>query len=91
MNILSEILTFSINFTTHIFLFSIVFILQYRLRKNRLGLLIAGSALFLLGPYTFKLITHASFYSNPVFMIGWYSSSYLVLCAYLFVLYCLSF
>ena len=91
MNILNEILRFFINFTTHLYLFSIPFILQYRMRRNRMWLFAPASAAFLLVPYLFRLISSRSFYSSPAFTIGWYSTSYLILCAVLAALYCLSF
>ena len=81
MAVLNEILHFFVNFTTHLVLFSLPFILQYRLRRKRLWLFVPGAAAYLLVPYLFKLLSGRSFYSNPIFKIGWYSASYLILCA----------
>ena len=58
MNILSEILHFFINFTTHLYLFSLPFILQYQLRRKRLWLFIPASAAFLFVPYLFRLVSN---------------------------------
>ena len=91
MAVLNEILHFFVNFTTHLVLFSLPFILQYRPRRKRLWLFVPGAAAYLLVPYLFKLLSGRSFYSNPIFKIGWYSASYLILCAALAALYCLCF
>lgn len=67
------------------------FTLQYKLRKRGIFVLIAGGAVFLLVPYLYRYISHNRFYSAPFFMVGWYSFSYVLLCAALFLIMYFSF
>ena len=91
MPILNEILSFLTNFNIHIYSFTLALMCRFKLRKGRLWILLLGSALVLFVPYVYRRITDLSFYSSFFFMIGWYSISYLVLCAFLFLIFYLSF
>ncbi len=91
MGIINEILRLFTNYTTHILLFSLAFCLLYRLRKNGIWLLIFGGSVYVFVPYFYRFITDTSFYTSFFFTIGWYSISYLLLCAVLFVILYFSF
>jgi len=91
MTVLRKIIGFFLNFNVGIFLFSIVFLCQFKVRKNGWWILLAGGAVFLGLPQIYRLITQNSFYSSFFFMIGWYSVSYLVLLSFLFLIYYFSF
>lgn len=91
MEIVNEILKFFLNFTTHMFLFSVAFMFLFRLRKNGIWIIAFGGVIYLAVPYLYRFITDMRFFSAPFFMIGWYSTSYVLLCAVLFVILYFSF
>ncbi len=91
MAILSEILNLFLNFSTKIFLFNLAFVSRFPLKKGRLWLLVVCGGIFVFLPYFYRLFTEESFYGAFFFKIGWYSFSYLILCALLFLLFYASF
>ncbi len=91
MKVWNEILSFFIGFNLNLSLFSAAFLCRFKLRKNRWWILLVGGLLFLFGPLAYKLIVGHSIYSAPFLNIGWYSTSYLILCAIFFVICYFSF
>lgn len=91
MEVLNEILKFLTTYTTQMFLLSLAFVLQFRLRKRGIFLFVAGGGIYLTTPYIYQAVAGSSFYTSSLFMIGWYSASYVILCAVLFVIIYYSF
>ena len=91
MIILNELTRLLMQFNTQIFIIALLFSANSGLKKYGLIYLILGGLPFFFGPYIYNAVTGLSFYSSWFFKIGWYSTSYLLLCAYLFVLFYLSF
>lgn len=91
MEFFNEVLGFLIGFNTGLYLFAAMFLSRHKLRKNRWWLLLLGSVVFLFVPLVCKLALDKSFYSMPYLRVGWYSFSYLLSHAFLFLVFYFSF